>query len=370
MSDTLEIAQIETLTPATVFHRDGGVEDVISKLEAEVRAIEIDVSSEKGRKHCASVAHRVARSKTLLDDMGKQVQADAKAIVDKVNGDRRVIRERLDLLKADVRKSLDDYEAFQEQRIDGHKDAIREIEALARFDIEPTEDLVAQRLEALTAFAQRDFQEFSARATQAVDTVRDMLNGYAREAIDRRVEAGREAERALKEAEEASALAEQQRIAREAEIARQAAEDARLKAEAEAERKRLVAEAEVKRQQEAAAAEQRRIENERQAAIQRAEQAERARIAAQEEAVRREKAAADKAEQDKMDAIEDERRRVAQTAEDARAEQARREANKAHRAKLNNEALKSLMSILSEDDAKAVITIVARGEVPHMVINY
>jgi len=370
MSDTLEVSTIETLTPDYVFQRAGGVEDIVSKLEADVRAIPMDATTEKGRKHIKSVAHRVSRSKTLLDDMGKFVQADARKLVDSVNADRRLINARLDALRDEVRKPVDEYEAREEARVNAHKASIQEILVLAHFDVEPTEIQVGARLETLEKLQSRDFQEFSARAAQAANTVREMLNDYHQEATERRIAAEQEAIRVQQEAEAARVKAEEDRKAREAEIARQAAETARLKAEAEAEQKRLSAEAEAKRQKEAAAVEQRRVESERQAAIQRAEQAERDRIAAQEEAVRRERAAAEKAEQDKQAAIEAERRRVAQAEAAEREKQARREANKAHRAKINREILSALMGAINEDDAKAVITLVARGEVPHMVISY
>ena len=72
------LVTIDTLTPATVFV-PGGVEAIVSKLETEVRSIKTDISTDAGRKEIASIAYKVARSKTALDDMGKNLVADIKA---------------------------------------------------------------------------------------------------------------------------------------------------------------------------------------------------------------------------------------------------------------------------------------------------
>jgi Holliday junction resolvasome RuvABC DNA-binding subunit len=52
-------------------------------------------------------------------------------------------------------------------------------------------------------------------------------------------------------------------------------------------------------------------------------------------------------------------------------EASRREANKAHRAKINNTAVAALVGAgLSENAAKAAVTAIAKGDVPNVTISY
>lgn len=89
-----------------------------------------------------------------------------------------------------------------------------------------------------------------------------------------------------------------------------------------------------------------------------------------------EKKAKEDAEKAVAEAIERERNRVkAEKRKEAEALE-KRKANKKHRAKINNEALDKISKIISEfegspvDASKAIIEAIARGEVPHVQINY
>ena len=65
------------------------------------------------------------------------------------------------------------------------------------------------------------------------------------------------------------------------------------------------------------------------------------------------------------------RRQAAADAEKAQRETAAREANKAHRAKIHREALAPLILLgLSEETGKAVIVAIAKGDVPHVRLEY
>lgn len=349
-ANALEV--IQTLTPQIVFQK-GGVEDIISKLERDVRAMPVDPTTEKGRKEIKSIAHKVARTKTGLDGMGKDVQAEAKAVVDRVNEDRRVIRVRLDALRDEVRAPVDEYEAREKERVEAHQSAIREIEYLASYDAEPNEELVRQRLDALAAFSGRDWQEFAARGAQAYGDAERNLNAHAVAAKARR-EAKEDADRiAAIEAEKRRVRQEEERKAREEEIARQAAETARI----EAERRAKI--------------EQDRVERERQAAIEQARRAEQQKIEAAKLAEEQRKAAEKKAEEDKQAAIIAERKRVEDEKRREQQEAERRANDRAHKAKVNGDALRALIALgLSDDQGKAVITAIVQGKVPNVILSY
>lgn len=349
------LVTIEALTPATVFV-PGGVEAIVSKLETEVRAIKTDISTDAGRKEIASIAYKVARSKTALDDMGKNLVADIKAQAGKIDADRRVIRDRLDALKDEVRKPLTDWEDAEKGRIAGHEQAITAMTQLLTTPAAGSEDY-RRFLTILSQIAQRDWQEFSSRATATADVVRDGLNKSLTEAVKREEEAAELAR--LRAAE-----IEREKKEREERIAREAAEKA--KAEAEARAKKEAEETAAK-----AAAEQRRVEQEKADAIARAEKAEADQKAAIARAQREAKEAAEKAERDRLAAIETEKRRQEQAAKKAADEAAAREADTKHRAKVNSTAVAALVKGgVTEDVAKAVVTLIAKRQIPAVSISY
>lgn len=384
---------VEALTPAVVFQAQNGVEDVVSRLEKDVRAMTLDPTTEKGRKHIKSVAYQVARSKTALDDMGKQVKADAMELVKRVDADRRVITNRLDALRDEVRKPVDDYEAREKARVDGIRDQIAKIEVLGHrlegLGIETLNEST-EELDLLKAY---EFQEFSARAELAVQQTGSALKAaiiIAEKAEADRIEAERLA--AIKAEEERLAAVEAQKK-REAEIARVAAEKAQKDAEEKAERERKIAAEALERERQAAARAEKeaqdRIEKMRQAAIEEERRVEADRIkaerAAQENMARLQResderaarieaqrvAAEKQAKRDQDAAVERERQRIADEKAAQEAEDARRAANKAHRGKINREVLGALMNAgASEELGKAIIGAILSGSVPHVSIGY
>ncbi len=351
------LVTVETLSPATVF-APGGVESIISKLEADVRGFVTDISTESGRKAVASLAYKVARSKTALDEMGKELVSDLKSQTGKIDAERRIIRERLDALRDEVRKPLDDFEAAERDRIASHEQAIAALVSLQMFDAhEPSSEIIQGRIDELNAMPVRDWQEFAKRAELTMAEVGAGLAQAKQIATKREAEA---AELARLRQEQA----ERERAERDAKIAAEAAEHARIEAEARAKR-------EAEEVAARADAERKRAEQEKADALARAERAEADKKAAAAKAERAAKEAAEAAERNRLASIEAERKRVADAAAKEAAEKARREADKAHRAKFNNEAL-AILQTLGMDKALGVtvLSAIARGEVPHVSINY
>ena len=69
--------------------------------------------------------------------------------------------------------------------------------------------------------------------------------------------------------------------------------------------------------------------------------------------------------------IDAERKRIADEAAAVKAEEERREADKAHKGRINRAALKALIEGgLTEEDAKMAITLIAMGKIPSVRISY
>lgn len=317
-----ELVVIEKSTALDVFKSSNSIEDIIRKVEQEVNSFIPDVTTAKGRKEIASLAYKVAQSKTYLDGLGKDLVAELKEIPKLIDANRRTVRERFDTLRDKVRQPLTEWEAEQDR-------------------IEAEKQMLAWHEEALEMNAA--FDKALAERIESDHEIALLMN----EKFDR-------------DLAEAKAEAERQRIAHEEELKKQAAEQARLAAEQKA-------------QQEIEAAAQRERE-----AKEAAERAEQAAKEAREKAERDAKEARERAEREKQLAIEAERKKAheaeqARLAEEERKRQedAKRQEDKEHRRKYNQETLQALVSNgFDEKLATEFIKLVASNQIPHMTMNY
>lgn len=322
MSEITDLVVIEKANAMTVFRSADQIEDILQKVEREVMSFVPDVSTAKGRKEIASLAYKVAQTKTYLDGLGKDLVAELKEIPKLIDSNRKTVRDRLDELKEKARQPLTDYESEQE-RIKREEEAKRAAEELAK-KIEADHEMAL------------------------------LMN----DAFDR--------ELAEKKAEE-----ERQRIASEEEIKRHAEEKAKREAAEKAQREIDAAAA---REREALLAKERAEREQKEAA----EKAERDRIAAKQKAEAEKQAAID-AERRKAQEEADRIRREAEAKEQARLaeekrikdEEERRAQNIAHRKEVNNKILTDLIKAgASEGVAKKIITAVVKGEIFATRIDY
>lgn len=340
-TDILAVSAGAKLSPALLFV-PSGLNDVIAKIRATVDAHVPDISTDKGRKAIASLARKVSSSKTYLDDLGKSLTADLKAQCGIVDAERKRAREELDELRDKVRKPLTDWEDKEKARIALHEQLLSQMADLAVLAPAATSDVIEQRRESLIIYAERDWQEFQARYEAALKHVAEMLASALAQARERETE--REELERLRAAEEVRKTAEREESIR-VEAAR-VAEARAATAEREAER---LAEQAVRDKADAEIREIARA-SEAQAAVERAE-----------------RQAAIDAEQ----AVQHERERVAEQERIEAAELAKREANTRHKGRINREIVDALVLLgLDEVGAKKIVTAMAKGEIPHVQVNY
>lgn len=323
MSEVMDLVVIEKKNAMAVFTNNDQLDPLIEAIEKEARSLVPDVTTKKGRDAIASMAHKVARSKTYIDNAGKDLVAELKALPKQIDESRRVVRERLDALKDEVRRPLTEWEEEQER-------------------IKDEEAMNALHAEALAMNEEFD-RQLAARIESDHEMALLMNDAFDREQADKAAEA------------------ERRRIAHEEEIKRLAAAAAARKVEQRAQRER----------EEAAL---------REAALKaQAEQAERDRIAAEQKA-EADKIAAVEAERRKAQEEADRIRREAEQREQARLaeekrkadEQARREADVKHRKTVGTDIVKALVAntSITRDQAIEVLTAVKDGRIPHTGISY
>ena len=97
-----------------VFTKRELITPLLEKIEHVATKETFDVSTDKGRKAIASMAYRVAQSKTYIESHGKELAAELKELPKLVDSNRKYVKDFLDALKDKVRKPLDEWEAEQE----------------------------------------------------------------------------------------------------------------------------------------------------------------------------------------------------------------------------------------------------------------
>lgn len=342
-----ELQVIDQNVIVAAFQKENGTKSLYEQIANNARSIVFNMNDKKERDALKSYAYNLARTKTTVDNYGKELVSGIKAQAAVIDADRKFWRDNMDLLQEEIRKPLTDFENAEKARIKRLEDEVAVIKMPANlcgeWDAASIKDAI-QTLE--NKVIDSSFEEFEQEAKLAkFETLEKLRTALvAREKY--------EAEQAELERLRKEQLEREQRE-RDERIAKEAADRARIEAEAKA------------------LAEQRRVEREKQDAQEKAEREKReaaereARlIAEKEEAELRAQQAA------VMERQRIEREQAAKEEAERKAEEARL-ANVEHMRSINQEILNKLCAIgLDEDQAKVVITAIARNQIPNVSIKY
>jgi hypothetical protein len=239
--NTTELMMPEPIDAVELFTRNG-IDVVISRIRGEIDGLIFDMMTAHGRKECASVAHKIARAKTTLDDAGKDLVSVWKKQSAVVDAERKRMRDTLDAMKDAIRKPLTDWENKEKARIETHEEYLQLLWDADKSAIPLSACAIQDRINLLEDNYARDYEEFQERADQSFKVSKLNLEKMLADALKREAEQA-ELERLRKSEQERQAKEREERIAREAaERARREeaektrkAEDAWLKAEQEKE---------------------------------------------------------------------------------------------------------------------------------------
>lgn len=305
------------------FFAEKGLDPVIEKIKKEVNAFVPDMTTEKGRKDIASFAYRIAKMKTQMDDLGKDLVSGIKQQAKIIDAERGRAWDIIEQLQKDVRKPLTEWEEKDALRVAEHKKHLEELQALIVLPLQPSLEELQRRFDVVNTLKNRDFEEFKVLSDTAISAA---ITGLTQKIELTKKQAADQAElERLQSAEK-----ERQQKEREERLQKEAADKAKTDAETAA---RATLEKAAKETADATAR-------------------------------------ADRAEKEKNDAIEKERKRVADEKKAEEDAAAKREANKKHRTKINNEVLEALKKIVDEDTGKAIIEAIVKEKIPHTKITY
>ncbi|MFW1646246.1 hypothetical protein [Acinetobacter guillouiae] len=352
----MELQVLEQNVIVAAFNNANGIQAIVDQIKAQVSSIVPDVTTAKGRKEIASLAYKVAQSKSAIDAEGKKLKEQYTVVTNKIDADRKFARDELDAERDRIRQPLTDWENAEKDRVAKHEGAIAEIKNYALISNEATSNDIKEVISIVeNAIVDSSFEEYEEQAKiakyETIEKLRTALTTREKyEAEQAELERLRQAD------------IERQQKERDEKIAREAADKARVEAEAKAlaDRKRA--------EQEKLEAEQReaRLKLEK-------EQAELREQQLKQQAIEREK----QAEIDRQKAVEAERLRIEQEAKakadaERKAEEARI-ANREHMRSIHKEVTKALIGLntgLSDVQIKDIITAIAKKQIPHISIKY
>lgn len=345
-TESTSLVVIQPTDVRAFFVESKNLDSILTEIETLATKFDPDVSTAKGRKLIASQAYAVARTKTFIDGLGKELVDAEKEIPKRIDATRKKVRDFCDELQARVRKPLTDYENAEKSRVaalDQRIAAIQELGAKATTESPSTEiQLWVGELEAIAIDATWD--EYQDRAQVAKEAAKVKLGTALK---NRLTWEAQQAEIARLKAEQE----EKDRIQREARIK----EEARLEAERDLmrqqieseQREKAAKEAQLKAEQDAKDA-QLRFEQEKQ------DSAERERLAAER-------------------AAEQERQRIAQEEANLKAEEERRAADVEHRRTINRAVIAAIMAAdttITAVQAEAVMKAIVLHKIPNTSIQY
>ncbi|MGL4486174.1 MAG: hypothetical protein ACRCUG_04100 [Yersinia sp. (in: enterobacteria)] len=317
MSEATDLSiVIEAKNALAVFTQPDHIESILQQVEKEVNSFVPDVSTKKGRYAIASLGLKVAKTKTYLDGLGKDLVTEYKEVPKKIDASRKTVRDRLDALKEKVLLPKLEYEAEQER--------------------------IAAEAAYATMWQEAHEMDASITAERAAKKESDhemallMNDAFDRAQADKKAED----ERLQKERDDRIAAEAAAKVKRDADLAAEQAERDRvaLALKTEQDKKDAIAKAE-REKQEAIAAEKLKAQQESERVQREAKQKENTRLA--------------------------EEKRVADEA-------AARAANEAHRKTIGTAVVNGLIEHagLTREQAIATLKALINNQIPHTRINY
>ena len=343
---------------AEVFKKPSSVKELLAQVKSMADDFKGDLTTKESRKEWSDFSKKINRSKTAVDDAGKEYVAELKALPKLIDEQRKFFRDSMDVIKNENRQPLTDWEESEKERTDTLEGNILEIINGGAYTLEVWQELpvdaMRDRLKEIKTEESKGWQEYADRARDVIATsIEQIETAITKRTAWDKEQAELEELRQLKAENEKKAY--EQKLKDEAVAL--AAKEAEIKAQAEKERvtneMALAKAAQEKAEAELAASKQKAIDD--------AKRIEQERIEAEKQAQADREAAA-KAENDRIEAEKNQKAY----------ELAKREADKKHIATINGNAAVCLADIdgVDHDTGVKIIEAIAKGLIHNVKVSY
>lgn len=240
-----EILKLVQSAPVEVLMSDEKRDELFSHIKSEIAAFKPDLTTGAGRKRVAKLAYKITRTKTAIDDAGKEANRVLREKIDAVDARRRDFRSTLDELAAEARDPLTKWEEEEERRQKVRDTYFERVASLARYPQGATSADIEERIHAVSDlecivddFGQEEHAKALEKRKEALDSLAAafvMAKDNERQAAElARLKAEADRQAAELAAMKRAAIDEEQRkaAALEAEKRREADEKSRADEEA------------------------------------------------------------------------------------------------------------------------------------------
>ena len=252
--DDYSVIVTEKETLREFFTDRKNLDEFYGKVEKMAKGLVADPLTKEGASQIKSCARQIASVKKKVDDYGKDVVAELKALPKIIDENRRIFREKMEALQDEIRRPVTEIEQREEEI-----DAI--VQRHMRIGADAASGDIQKEIASVKAIelTEEKWHESLEKAKKAVNGELNALNLMFESAL-KREEEQRELAELRRKQEEAERIIREQKIREEAERkareqaeAKAAAEKARMQREKEeAERKAAEAEKRAQEAQEAA----------------------------------------------------------------------------------------------------------------------
>lgn len=243
VTDDYAVVVADTSALQEFFKEGSNLDALYGVIEKKAKGLVADTSTMEGRSQIKTAARQLASVKTKVDDIGKQVVAELKALPKVIDANRKKWRESMEALQDEIRKPVTEIEERQ-KKIEAICNTHLNLAFAGSAEIEAE----IKKLEE-TPLTEEKWKESLKDATLAISGEINALKVLRDAALKKEEDARRLAELEAKQAEAELIIREQkikeeaERKAKEEAEARAAAEKARLEREkADAERRAVEAE--------------------------------------------------------------------------------------------------------------------------------
>jgi len=174
----------ENLVPSQIF-TEAGIDPLLKSIKEEVDKFVPDMTSEKGRAEIKSMARKVSRSKTYLEEKALELTEEWAKKKKVVDVSRAKFKKELDALRDEVRRPVTEWENAEKDRVTKYAQLLENLKnrdfLLHSTDFLSNIDMLKKRADALDILiVEDDAREFKVAVIEAINNrkifIRDELS--------------------------------------------------------------------------------------------------------------------------------------------------------------------------------------------------
>ena len=176
-SERIDLEAIKIIGAESLFKGDASMLTVVlDKLKEATTGFYADPATEDGRKSIKSLAYSLTRSRTIIDDKGKDLNAGLREVINAVDEKRRKARGTIDDLIAVISQPLTEWETKEQLRKNKLDADLAKVKNAIVFFKEPSLAEIDERIATLKGFDGYDWQEYGDAPKGVIEESLQFLN--------------------------------------------------------------------------------------------------------------------------------------------------------------------------------------------------